>query len=426
MKQLLFAFVLFVQVSFGQLNMYPSATIGPNNQENQFPHWMGIAWPSAGNATYNSADQTQFLLALANKARYYSSIDTGVIDETLVQTLTGRIGGWTQGSVLAENDCIYGIPSDDGPILKLNTLTDIVTKITGPASGLQTWAAGAYYYNHKIYCAPFNATSILVINTSNDTFYYIDTTGVLGGATGNLTGSQKYFACYVGADGWIYFCPFDATSWMGLDPSNESIHFFDTTGEISGISGNLPAGDKCDSGEVWGDYIYGGTSTSQAIHKINTRTHVASVSSNVFPVGTNKWAITTLAKNEKLYMAPYNATYFETIDPNNSDAIAAPSGLSGITNPGVGLLAIRLMINGKLLAGRANVTAMEINTATETYNPITTSFLDGSHNACTIARNGSLYFLPRVGDKVVKLSYHWWPGDTLPWDFVLSRYNNGY
>ena len=78
-------------------------------------------------------------------------------------------------------------------------------------TGASKWQGGVLGPDGKIYCVPFNATSILIIDPQVGTA----TTSTMGA---NLTGANKWQGGVLGPDGKIYCVPFNATSILIIDP----------------------------------------------------------------------------------------------------------------------------------------------------------------------------------------------------------------
>jgi len=82
------------------------------------------------------------------------------------------IGGYT-GCVLAPNGKIYGVPGSANNVIVINPNDDSYSFITSPdicGNVDRKWFCGALATNGNIYCFPRrNASSILLINTNNDT-----------------------------------------------------------------------------------------------------------------------------------------------------------------------------------------------------------------------------------------------------------------
>lgn len=119
------------------------------------------------------------------------------------------------GIVLAPSGKIYMIPkgnTSNSIVVVLDPETNSVVKtfsgITGngasPYSGSVIDSAG------RIYCAPYDATTGLVIDTNNDSIYRY-------GDSSFFPGSQAYEGAIVAPNGKIYFTPYSATSGICIN-----------------------------------------------------------------------------------------------------------------------------------------------------------------------------------------------------------------
>lgn len=149
------------------------------------------------------------------------------------------------GGVLASNGYIYCVPYDSSYILKIDTnhgsstygkLSRITFSITSSDCGSSgnKWRGGVLAPNGCIYCAPYNATCILKIDTCTDEVSYIQGDFVKG-----LLGVSQYF--YSGAvlapDGWIVCVPYGAKRILYFNVEDEELKW-STYDSISTSTGN--------------------------------------------------------------------------------------------------------------------------------------------------------------------------------------------
>lgn len=245
------------------------------------------------------------------------------------------------GSVLADNGKIYCIPWDADNVLIIDPATDTVdtTSITGLGIGGEKWIGGVLAPNGKIYGIPAYSSSVLIIDPMTDTTV---TFGSLAGA------GDKWMGGVLAPNGLIYGIPGDATSVLVIDPVADSTFTF---GSLSG------------DGDKW----YGGV----------------------------------LAPNGKIYCMPREADDVLVIDPqtNTLDTIAV--GVSGPVKWVGGVLAP----NGKIYGiPRASDSVLIIDPAT---NTVDTDSIDGlgvggeKWNGGVLAPNGKIYGVPRDADNVL-------------------------
>jgi outer membrane protein assembly factor BamB len=174
------------------------------------------------------------------------------------------------GCALAQNGMIYCTPYDAASVLKINPFTDTFTTFTGGANfgGGAKYRGAVLANNGIIYGVPRNASSFLKINTNTDTTSNIGSFGVgqtkfSSGAlapTGMIymmSGNHPWFPSYkidpnsdtitslqtdtenssgsvLAPNGMIYCIPFNRSSVIKIDPSNDRITTF---GNVSGFQG---------------------------------------------------------------------------------------------------------------------------------------------------------------------------------------------
>lgn len=355
-------------------------------------------------------------LVLANNGAY-------TLNQTLLSTVVA--GSW-QGGSLAESGFIYGAPASASTILKIDTSNDAITEFGNVGAGSQKWLGSVFCSkNKKIYCAPFNATTILVIDTSNDSFYFFDTSGVQGTNSGNLTGSFKWSGIWVGMDGNLYCMPFDATSVMVITPGatagTDVISFIDTSGPISGISGNLSGLDTWDAGQAYKEFIYGSPSTAQNCLKINTKLKSCSLIGSL-SVGVNKYSICSLGRNSKIYFYGYNNNDILRLDP----ATDTFSNFGTLNGPGSSLILGQMTLpDGKIyLMGKPTSNSFILDPNIESITSVGVNPLTSQSIGLVQASNGAGYAMPFGNNKVMKVYY---TGTfTMDANFLFSYYVGKY
>jgi streptogramin lyase len=141
-------------------------------------------------------------------------IDPGDNSTSYIGTFSGY-----RGAVLAPNGKIYFIPSDASSVLVLDP-TDDSTYTFGSLSLSLGYIGGALAPDGNIYCAPFAATQILKINTTNDTV----------SSFGSLGSGNKWTGTITAPNGKLYGVPFASSTILYIDPKNDSSATFDSLG----------------------------------------------------------------------------------------------------------------------------------------------------------------------------------------------------
>jgi hypothetical protein len=279
---------------------------------------------------------------------------------------------WFQGAKNANYASEYGRCLKNLPI---TGQTDSVAYITGCPSGSDNYFGSVLGDNGIIYCPPSDATTILKINTNNDTVSTI----------GSFAGSGKYSDGVRAANGKIYFIPLNATNILVLDPATE------LTTTISGLAGGAAfVGGSLDS---TGTKIYLTPFNSTSIVVVDTTTDTIStpVGLTGLPVDPNggKYTRSQLALNGKIYCPPHHTTNILVIDP----ATDTYTTITGITFELAKYTSINLGLDGFLycMPYLSTEGVLKINPTANTYSYIpVTSFLQYSTRA-SIAQNGIIY-----------------------------------
>jgi len=263
------------------------------------------------------------------------------------------------GGVLAPNGRIYFIPGAATPSPGyLNPENDVCTtfgNLSLPA-GTRKWYGGALAPNGLIYCAPHNSSQLLIINPNNNTLTTLNNypgAGTWPGSTSfsgavlapngriymmgigspivNLNPNNNTVTTYasngsyaggvVAPNGKIYFMPYTATSFLVLDPSDDSrTHFGTCTGSLQ-YEGGVLAPNGC---------IYA-ISLNATIGRIidPSNNTVTTITGGGFIGGSLGYTGAVIAPNNKIYFTPYNATSFLCLNvPANNNF-----NLNVCTNP---------------------------------------------------------------------------------------------
>jgi hypothetical protein len=164
----------------------------------------------------------------------------------------GNLAGTNKwvGGVLAPNGCIYGIPFASTTILKIDTSDDSVSTF-GNLPGGAKWYGGVLAPNGCIYGIPYNSASVLKIDTSDDSV----------STFGNLPGGAKWFSGVLAPNGCIYGIPYNSASVLKIDTSDDSVSTFGNLAGTNKWTGGVLAPNGC---------IYGIPLASTTILKIDT------------------------------------------------------------------------------------------------------------------------------------------------------------
>jgi streptogramin lyase len=261
------------------------------------------------------------------------------VDTTSIRNVIGGTTGakW-YGGVVTSNGNIYCIPYNSSNILIINTLDNTTSYITGITvanyptivANTDKWIGGALAPNGKIYCAPYFAQSVLIIDTTNNTINLTDISGLV-----NIPSNPGYYynrliprtsnvESFGGAvlhpNGKIYFIPTAARGLLQIDPN---INTPDASSYIAPIS-IIPSGQRFGyfGGCLGPDYnIYIAAWNANRILKINVTTDISSQQFVNVPTDisltTNgqRWQGIVCGQNGKIYGIPFGSTNSVIIDP---------------------------------------------------------------------------------------------------------------
>lgn len=381
-----------------------------------------ITPPSFSNWESFASDLSPYLASIASLSATYSS--TPRLDQIFLKgaSLVGS-NKW-QGCALAENGCIYAAPSTAQTVLKIDTSADTYSLVaTSATAGLSKYGGAVYATNGKTYFCPQTAKAVMVIDSADDSSYFFDSTGVVASDTaGNMTGSAKWYGIYQGANGKLYCVPYNATEVMVIDPSNDSISFIDSAGATTFGGGNLSGAQKWDGACVYGDSIYCSPSNATDFLKINSSAGTCARFGTV-PAGTAKWAISTIGPNDRIYMFPYFDNRVLKLNPSD-DTFSYLATTIGSIDSTIKIGACTVMPDGRILAVPTEQTQARIlDTATDTLSTIG-RVLSGVTNlrwiGGALANNGAFYTIPYAGQFIMK-NFYGGKRTTLTDNFTLSR-----
>jgi hypothetical protein len=325
---------------------------------------------------------------------------------------TSTIGGlgagnkW-YGGVLAPNGKIYCIPWDATDVLVIDPTTDTAVFPPGLSglTGSGKWLGGVLAPNGKIYCIPWDATDVLVIDPTTDT-------AVFPPGLSGLTGSEKWHGSVLARNEKIYGIPCDAATVLVVDPSS------DTCVEIP-IPDPPGPPDPTDLNKWYGGVlapngkIYCIPWDSDFVMTIDPKTDTVIPDAIPFSaVATLKWVGGVLASNGKIYCIPREARRVLIIDPDQ-DAVELVSNLpvdvnkwaGGVLGPNGKIYGIPRDYSGVLLIDPAADTADPNGVALPPGPPVN----PGDSNKWTggvLAPNGKIYGIPNAASSVLILDVH--------------------
>jgi hypothetical protein len=140
-------------------------------------------------------------------------------------TAASRLGG-----VYAPNGFLYQPPSSISSFLKINPINGTQSTFGNFGSGLLRWINGCNGLDGKIYFAPLLTNTILVLDTSNDSFFQIPITG--------LGGSAYCANLQLAPNGNIYGFPYSANGFIEISTRTSTARMFKIGSYDSSYHGN--------------------------------------------------------------------------------------------------------------------------------------------------------------------------------------------
>lgn len=320
-----------------------------------------------------------------------------------ISTIAGVPSGTNKYSsgTIAPNGKIYCTPFNADHVLVINTNDDTISTITsGIPNGNGKWHGGCLAPNGKIYCAPYARRDVLEIDPESDTVT----------SFGNLpAGNQIYTGIAAAPNGTLYASPLSASGFLKVNPTNKTITTFGTT-----IANDNYYGAVC----APNGRIYFIPNRSSEVIEVNPENDNITRFGTLTPVAGDNHFGASMGIDGNIYSTALNVTQIIKINTENNTVsyIAAPSGTLKYRGATIAL-------NGKTLGApwwRRDF--LEIDTGAETatvglnLNPPYT----GINNTCdaVLAPNGKIYLVPfdldfvgvvyseKITDRDIYLSRH--------------------
>ena len=179
-----------------------------------------------------------------------------------------------------------------------NGLVTMIGPVMPCYDGLSKWKGCAMAANGKLYCAPYHAQSILVIDVSTQQLSHIEL-GV------SCKDECKWSGIAAGIDGCLYCAPCSADSILVVDPEDDSVSYITGAGEGSyKWSGIISASDGL---------LYCAPASSEAVLVIDPKSRQLQRIPGAGR-GGSKWSGIAEGPNGNLYCAPSMAMAVLEID----------------------------------------------------------------------------------------------------------------
>ncbi len=175
-------------------------------------------------AIYNGVDDKVYCIPLA----YWRVLSVDVVNGTvstfgdLLEDFGGAGSNWYWGGCIGADGKIYCAPYNATKIMVIDPAvanpSGRISYIDLPAgvSGAGKWRGAALANDGRIFCAPYNATTVLIIDPATKTSVAV------GGPTwlSNAAEPGKFCDIVVGADKNMYLMPARSPYMVGIDPAS--------------------------------------------------------------------------------------------------------------------------------------------------------------------------------------------------------------
>jgi hypothetical protein len=263
---------------------------------------------------------------------------------------------------------IYTIPSSANSIMKINTITNVVTYI-GNFSGASKYSGGVVVGNYG-YFTPFSGSNILKIDFRNDSVTTF----------GNFIGTLKWGKPCLAQNGIIYCPPYNASDWLIINPVDDSTRLVS-----KGVGGSYTA--CCDGGNGFIYACAGGANSNVLKLDIENETNTLVT---VLSTGTNPYGDITNV-NGILFLAPHTFGSFAFI--NTLD-----DSVTYMTHPNTSTvgkhISCKVGPDGWVYFPKSStslVNSFRINSLNFTLEQFITSPVSSS---LAFSKNGKMYFIP--------------------------------
>jgi hypothetical protein len=322
------------------------------------------------------------------------------------------------GGVLAPNGNIYCVPFAATKVLIINTTTNALSYADGPALG--TFYGGVLAPNGNIYCAPFGTSNILIINPTTNTVSY----GTGGPALTPALSTQYYNGCVLAPNGNIYCVPYSGTNLLIINTTTNAVSygtgfFPDTyTGGVLAPNGNIycvpsPSSNISIINPATNAVSYG-TGGPALTPALSTQTFYGGV---VAPNG-NIYCVPGAASNILIINPTTNTVSYGTGGPALTPALSTQRYDGGVLAPNGNIYCMPRRCSNILIIN-PTTNAVSYGTGGPALTPaLSTQIYDGG----VLAPNGNIYCMPNGSSNILIISntYTQLPSS----NYCLSAYAN--
>lgn len=297
------------------------------------------------------------------------------------------------GAILAPNGKFYLKTggSRSGSLIRVidpitQTISVIGTFVGGaPGLGDNDFIGGALAPNGKIYCHPYNATVFLVIDPSNNTVTRIGT---------YTSEVAKYNGSILAPNGKIY----------GTTDGQSLIRVIDPDTNTLSVVGTYPGSCQGFTSVVWKNgKIYTMPDGDSKIKILDPNNNT--VTTFTVPSGDLRVIGGILAPNEKIYCVPFGGSSFAYFDPsdNSFSTFGAFTPFTDITWPtGSSYFGAVLVPNGKIYTVPYNHSLLRVvDPENNTVSVIATITGSQKYIGGNLGPNGNVYMFPNYATNIL-------------------------
>jgi len=309
------------------------------------------------------------------------------------------------GGVLAPNGNIYCVPYGASNILIINTTTNAVSYGTGgsslsPTLSLQAYGGGVLAPNGNIYCVPGingNTSNILIINTTTNAVSY----GTGGPSLSPALSTQYYVGGVLAPNGNIYCMPGNTSNILIINTTTNAVSY--------GTNG--PSLSPALSTQVYYGGVLAPNGNIYCIPRSASNVLIINTTTNAVSYGTGGNSLSpalsaqryiggVLAPNGNIYCMPGNTSNILIIN-TTTNAVSYATGTNSLS-PALstqGYYGGVLAPNGNIYCvpnGASNILIINTTTNAVSYgsNSLSPALSGQTYQGGVLAPNGNIYCVP--------------------------------
>jgi adenylylsulfate kinase-like enzyme len=302
--------------------------------------------------------------------------------EVVVTIECGVAGNNKWGGIAAVGSKLYCAPYSASSVLVIDADTDKISMIECSVAGGDKWR-GIAAVGSKLYCAPHHASSVLVIDAETNKVSTIEC---------GVAGHEKWRGiAAVGSK--LYCAPYNASSVLVIDVETDKVSTIEC-----GVAGNY----KWSGIAAVGSKLYCAPFKASSVLVIDAETNkVSTIECGV--AGHEKWR-GIAAVGSKLYCGPYNASSVLAIDAETNKVSTIECGVAGSGPKWEGIVAA----GSKLYCAPFNASSvLAIDAETNKVSTIECGVAGGGKWLGIAAVGSKLYCAPYSASQILVFEDDW-------------------